>query len=96
MAERRGMGEAMALTPEKMAFIQSGTISAKPPPKVATSASSVEPLSAAPVLSPPEATPEPLPVTRGSSSRPSRNRRSTARAERTDDEQGEEGRASAY
>jgi hypothetical protein len=91
MAERRGMGEAMALTPEKMAFIQGGALSAKPIPKVATSASPVEPLSAEPVPSSPEATPEPLPVTRGSSSRPSRSRRSTASAERTYHEQVEEG-----
>jgi len=59
MAERRGMGEAMALTPEKMAFIQGGLTGPQPvasaaePSPVSSPQAETAPNSAIAVAEPP-------------------------------------------
>lgn len=96
MAERRAMGEAMALTPEKMAFIQGGLT----PPKPAAKAAAIPARPAAPVPREPEPQPEETlvgapvettPVARANASRPARNRRPTPSSERSRHEPLEEG-----
>ncbi len=96
MAERRGLGAAMALSPEKMAFIQSGPT----PPKPAARAAAIPARPEAPVPREPEPqSEEPLvealietaPVERATASRPARKRQPAPIRERTRHEPMEEG-----